>query len=133
MNENDPLPSVTLTILPERLAVCRLPEESEFPDWARPGELQVFVRRRDELSIVCAERYVPPEVKAERGWRALQVQGTLDFALVGILASLTMPLAEAKISVFSISTFETDLILVKESCLEQAVRVLCATGHQVLS
>jgi hypothetical protein len=133
VNENDTLPSVALTILPERLAVCRLPEESEFPEWARPGELQVFIRRRDELSVVCAERYVPPEIKAERGWRALQVQGTLDFTLVGILASLTMPLAEAKVSVFSISTYDTDLIMIKEDCLERAVKALCAAGHQVLS
>jgi len=92
-----------LILLPERLAVCRLPAEAPFPDWARPGDLLSFTRTRDELSVVCAERFVPPEMRAERGWRALQVQGVLDFALVGVLASICVPLARAGVSIFALS------------------------------
>ena len=94
-----------LVILPDRLAVCRLPVESPYPDWAKPGDLLAMVWTRDELSVVCQERLVPPDVCAERGWRLLQVQGTLDFSLVGVLASIAVPLAMAGVSIFALSTF----------------------------
>ncbi len=124
---------VTLRVLPDVLAVSRLPADSGLPEWARPGDLMAFVRTRQELSIVCAERYVPPEVKTERGWRVLEVQGPLDFALVGVLASLAEALARAAISLFAISTFDTDYILVKEEKLDRAVRALESAGHQVIA
>ena len=84
-----------LTLLPDRYAVCRLAAGAPQPDWLSQGDLAAVVRTPDELSVVCAERIVPPEVKAERGWRAFQVQGPLDFSLVGVLASIAAPLAEA--------------------------------------
>ena len=122
-----------LVLLPEKLSVCKLPAEAAFPDWANAGDLLALVRTRDELSVVCAERYVPPEIKAERGWRAFQVQGPLDFSMIGVLASIALPLARAGISIFVISTFETDYILVKENNLERAVEVLSQTGFLVLN
>lgn len=75
---------------------------------------------------------MPQGVVAERGWRMLQVQGVLDFALVGILASLAAPLAQAGISIFSVSTFDTDAVLVKEDKRAQAIAALRAAGHQVI-
>jgi hypothetical protein len=122
-----------LVILPDKLAVCRLAVEAPFPDWARPGDLLAFIRSRDELTVVCVERLVPPEVIAERGWRALQVQGPLDFALVGVLAAITAPLAEAGVSVFALSTYDTDTILVKEEALERAIQALGQAGFLVLN
>jgi hypothetical protein len=92
-----------------------------------------FIRTRDELTVVCVERLVPPEVIAERGWRALQVQGPLDFALVGVLAAITVPLAEAGVSIFAISTYDTDYILVKEEALERAIQALGQAGFLVLN
>lgn len=122
-----------LLILPERLAVCRLAADAPFPDWARSDELLALVRTRDELSVVCVERFVPPEVRSERGWRALQVQGPLDFSLVGVLASVAVPLARAGVSIFAISTFETDYVLVKEENLERAVQALGQAGFLVMN
>jgi hypothetical protein len=122
-----------LIILPERLAVCRLPAEAAFPDWARPGGLLALVKTGDELSVVCTERYVPPDVRAERGWRALQVQGPLEFAMVGVLASLAVPLARAGVSIFVLSTFDTDYVLVKEEALERAVNALTQAGFLVMN
>ncbi|MEW5872513.1 MAG: ACT domain-containing protein [Chloroflexota bacterium] len=124
---------IPLLLLPERLAVCRLPADAQFPDWARDGELLALVRTSSELSVVCAERFVPPEVKAERGWRVLQVQGPLDFSQVGVLASITVPLAKAGVSLFALSTYDTDYILVKESALERAVQALNQAGFLVMS
>ena len=120
-----------LVILPDKLAVCRLAVEASFPEWARPGDLLAFIRSRDELTVVCVERLVPPEVVAERAWRALQVQGPLDFALVGVLAAITAPLAAAGVSIFALSTYDTDYVLVKEDALERAVQALSQAGFLV--
>ncbi|OGO38538.1 MAG: hypothetical protein A2W35_15990 [Chloroflexi bacterium RBG_16_57_11] len=122
-----------LMILPERLAVCRLPAEAASPDWARPGVLLAQVRTTDELSIVCNERYVPPEVRAERGWRAIQVQGPLEFSMVGVLAAMAVPLAQVGISIFVLSTFDTDFVLVKEDALDRAVNALTQAGFLVIN
>jgi len=120
-----------MSLLSSRLAVCRLPADTGLPDWARPGSLLAFVQTRQETSLVCEERYAPPEVKAERGWRALMVQGPLDFSLVGVLVSIAAPLAQAGVSLFAISTFDTDYILVKENVLERALHALEGAGIQV--
>jgi hypothetical protein len=122
-----------LVILPDKMAVCRLAVEAPLPDWARPGDLLAFIRSHDELTVVCVERLVPPEVIAERSWRALQVQGPLDFALVGVLAAITAPLAEAGVSIFAMSTYTTDYILVKEEALERARQALEQAGFLVLN
>jgi hypothetical protein len=122
-----------LVILPDKLAVCRLAVEAPFPEWARPGDLLAFIRSRDELTVVCVERLVPPEVVAERGWRVLQVQGPLDFALVGVLAAITAPLAAAGVSIFALSTYDTDYVLVKEDALERAIQALGQAGFLVLN
>jgi hypothetical protein len=124
-------PSYSLELLAECYAVSRLPGDADLPDWAGAGPLLVLAWRGEEFSLVCLERYVPPEVKAERGWRVLQVAGTLDFSQVGVLAALLQPLAAAGISVFTISTFDTDLILVKEALLERAIQALESAGHAV--
>ncbi len=121
-----------LVLLPDQLAVCRLNADAPYPDWARPGDLLALVRTRDELSIVCPERFVPPDIKSERGWRAFQVQGQLDFSLVGILAAIAAPLAQAGVSIFALSTFDTDYVLVKEDTLEDATHALEQAGFLVM-
>ena len=124
---------IPLMILPERYAVCRLAQDTAFPAWARPGDLLALVRTSDELSVLCLERYVPPEVKAELGWRVIKVQGPLDFSYVGVLSSIAAPLAQAGVSIFAVSTYDTDYILVKENSLDQAVEALNMAGFLVLN
>ena len=75
---------------------------------------------------------VPPDWDAEPGWRCLKVQGPLNFDQTGVLASLVGPLAEAAISVFSISTYDTDYLLVKEHDLDKARSVLTKQGHTIV-
>jgi uncharacterized protein len=70
-------------------------------------------------------------VECERGWRALVVRGPLDFALTGVLASLATPLAEAGVSIFALSTYDTDYVLVREAQLRDAVAALAAAGNDV--
>ena len=124
---------IPLLVLPELYAVCRLAPDLPFPDWARSADLISFVRTPEELSVVCKQRYVPPDIKAELGWRVIKVQGPLDFDLVSLLASITAPLANAGISIFVISSFETDYVLVKEKSLDQAVEALTSVGFLVLN
>jgi uncharacterized protein len=88
------------------------------------------VRTRDELSIVCSEDRVPDGVRAERGWLALKLEGPFPFSVTGVLASFLQPLAEARISIFAISTFDTDYVLIKRENLDQSEVVLGAAGHE---
>lgn len=120
-----------LEIVPGRLAICRLDPTAAIPDWALKGAFSSITRTPEELSIVCAEDAAPLNVLATRGWRGLRVAGTLDFALTGVLAGLAQPLAEAGVSIFAISTYDTDYLLVEHSNLERAVAVLKHAGYQV--
>ena len=120
-----PQTRLRLTVLDDRLAVCRLAPDAALPDWLSwTGGLTVVCRTAEELSLVCPDGELPEGVRAERGWRAFKVEGPLDFALTGILAGLAAPLAEAGISIFAISTFDTDYLLVRAADLERAREVL---------
>ncbi len=89
--------------------------------------------RTDEgYSIVLPEESVPADWKAERGWRCLKVQGPLDLDLTGVLSSIATPLAEAGVSIFTLSTYDTDYILIREGDLEKAKWALRARGHTLL-
>lgn len=114
---------LTLRLLPDTFAICRFAPDAALPPWAMGGAFWSVTRTAEELSVVCAEP-VPDDGLAERGWRGLQVVGPLDFALTGILAGLTAPLAEAGISIFALSTYDTDYLLVKAERLEAAIAVL---------
>jgi hypothetical protein len=112
-------------------AVCRLAGGSPVPPWATVGPFCSITRTADELSVVCRQDSVPEGVVGERGWRCLRVAGAVPFSAVGVLASLAAPLAEAGISVFAVSTFDTDYLLVKEDAWERAADVLVKYGHAV--
>jgi hypothetical protein len=110
-----------LTLLPERFAVCRLPPTSPLPPWATSASFIAIARTPDELSIVCDDANVPPDVQAERGWRCVQVEGPIPFDVIGLAARLTTPLASASITVFFVSTYDTDYLLVPEARLSAAL------------
>ena len=122
---------LTLVVVDGVFAVCRLEPGAPIPIWSTADDFFSITRTADELSVVCRQDAVPDGINCERGWRCLRVAGTIPFSVVGVLASLTAPLAEAGISVFAISTFDTDYLLVKESDLEKAVSALRQHGHTV--
>lgn len=122
--------TLDLTVVRDTLAVCRLPPGAPAPDWLA-GDIRSVSWSGGETSVVCAERCVPGDVVAERGWRAVVVRGPLAFGLTGVLVSIAQPLADAGISIFVISTYDTDYVLVKRESLDAAVRVLQAAGHRV--
>ncbi len=109
-----------LSVLPEKLGICHFSKNSPIPDWAKDISFCSITRTSDELSIICPQEKIPAGVLTEKDWRAFKVEGPLGFSLTGIVASLSKPLADAKISIFYISTYETDYLLVEEKNLQRA-------------
>lgn len=101
-----------LVRVPGCFAVARLPPDAPIPPWAT-GSLTSITRTADELSIICEDELVPNGVYAMRDFAAVRVVGTIDFGVVGLLASLTRALADAGVSVLAFSTFDTDYFLVR--------------------
>jgi len=122
---------LTLEVLADELAVCRLAFDAQVPDWAWSEGFTSVTRTEDELSVVCAAEPVPADIKHTPGWRALKVRGPLDFRLVGILAGLSSILADAGVSIFAISTYDTDYLLVRGEQLDAVAEALKAAGHEV--
>jgi len=122
---------LALSVLPQRFALCRLDPDDVIPDWVSGYSFWSVTRTDEELSVVLPGESLPSGWKAEKGWRCLKVLGPLDFSLTGILASLSAPLAEAGISIFAISTYDTDYVLVRDKDLDKAKNVLSESGHVV--
>ncbi|MCU0636333.1 MAG: ACT domain-containing protein [Gemmatimonadaceae bacterium] len=113
------------------LAVARLGPADPVPAWALGGSFSSVTRTATELSVVCDAALVPPDVRAERDWAAVHVAGTLDFALVGVLAGITGALAGVGVSCFVLSTHDTDWILVRRTALDTALSAWRAHGYLV--
>ncbi len=119
--------------IPGSFAVCRLDSGDTVPGWASgaadgDSALLCIMHTDRELSIVALSAIVPEGVRAERGWVALRVAGTLDFGLVGVLSVLTGALAAAGVPVFVVSTYETDIVLVKSVDAQRAVEALASVA-----
>jgi len=125
------MPGHELKLLPQEMAVCRLPPAGDLPGWALRAAFLCLARTDDELSVICPQSAVPPEVEAAGGWRCLKVRGPLEFSQAGVLASLAQPLARAEVSILAFSTYETDYLLVPGQDLGLAVSVLRKHGHAV--
>ena len=125
--------SITLSLetLPEEYAAIRFSPDAEVPAWAFGGELASVTRTRDELSVVCRQDLLPGEFPAERSFRVLKVRGPLAFSQVGVVDSLAHPLASAGISIFVLSTFDTDYVLVRGADLDTACTILLGAGHRI--
>jgi hypothetical protein len=119
-----------LTVLSGEFSIWRLAADATLPE-ADPGSFLSVTRTDDELSIVSSATEVPSGARTESGWRCLRVEGPLPFALTGVLAALSAPLAEAGVPIFVISTYDTDYLLVKSVDLERACSALRGDGHVV--
>lgn len=120
-----------LRFLPGRFCICRLDPQADVPGWAVRGGFFSVTRTQDELSIVCDEAFVPDGVLCAGGYAALMVQGPLDFSLVGILSPISAVLAQANVSIFALSTYDTDYILMRESDRAAAAEALAKAGYIV--
>ena len=119
-----------LYVLPQTFAVCKL--QSFSPELSEK-EFCFLAKTDEECSLVCPEKDAPDRTLArEDGWRGFRICGTLDFSLIGILAGITAALAEARVGVFVISTYNTDYILVKQNNFSAAAEALSAAGYTLL-
>jgi hypothetical protein len=123
--------TLELTLLHDTFTICRLSPEQDVPPWVwqNRATLLSITYTADELSIVCPQSLPPSGVQYEGSWKAIRIQGPLDFSLTGILVALAAPLAAAHIPIFALSTFDTDYILIQEQYSEQARGVLEENGH----
>lgn len=122
---------VQLKLLSEPFAVCRFDPHIPSAPLIPVSGFFALTRTEDELSLVVEEAFVQPEWQAEAGWRGLKVLGPLDFSLIGILSSLALPLTAAGISIFAISTYDTDYLLVKGDKLIGALTALREAGFVI--
>jgi len=120
---------VKLRTLPDSYAVARLHPGAELPEWVDKGPFRSVTRTDNEVSVVCRDPDVPAGESVDRGWTVLEVMGPLDFSLSGVVASLVVPLAEADLPIFVISTFESDYVLVRSADLGRAADALEDAGH----
>ncbi len=130
---------LTMKLLKEMYSVCRLNKNDLIPSWATNGEFFSITKTEDELSIVCSQENLPHNmqyellnIQCEKDWRILKVEGPLDFSLVGILASISSLMAKEQISIFALSTYDTDYILVKETDIDVAINALLKSNYDVI-
>jgi uncharacterized protein len=116
---------------PERFAVCRLDAAAAVPDWSMGGSFWCVTRTHGELAVVCEAARVPPGIQVEAPWRLLELEGPIPFTTIGVIASLATPLAAAGVSIFVLSTFDTDYLLLREAVSERGFAALRAAGHEL--
>ena len=118
-----------LKIIPNKLTVCKV---KDIEDIDMSAKFCFIGKTDEELSLVCKTEDVPLKtIERDDGWRGFRIQGVLDFSLIGILSKLSGILAEHKIGIFAVSTYNTDYILVKEENFERALNVLAAEGYTI--
>ena len=120
-----------IRLLQGTYAVCQIKDTENILNCFDEKEFFSITKTEDEISVVMLQDKISSDVKAEKDWRILKVEGTLDFSLIGILAKISGILAKNSISIFVISTFNTDYILVKEEKVEKAILVLSEEGYEI--
>jgi hypothetical protein len=124
--------ALTLVLRPEALCIYRLPPDSPLElERLRDAPWYSITRTEDELSIVARDGLELGAGEREPGWSCLRIEGVLDFSLVGVMAGIAKVLADADVSIFAISTFDTDYLLVRTARLQAAKAALTASGYRV--
>ncbi|GER90205.1 amino acid-binding protein [Dictyobacter vulcani] len=124
---------LVLALQPDMLAICRLEPTAYIGNDVLNGNFVAITKTDEELSIICPQENMPEEAIYTKGWRCLRIEGPFSHDTSGILASVLAPLAEAHLSVFTATTFDTGHVLVKEENLNRAIQILTQTGHVVRS
>jgi uncharacterized protein len=119
---------INLIPLTDSFTIYQVANEKEIPAEIYGSGFYSVTKTCDEISIVTSCETLFPQLKSEKGWKGFKVAGILDFSLVGIINELTKPLKENGISVFVVSTFNTDYLFVKETAFQQAIEIFSKTG-----
>ena len=124
--------ALTMKLMKGLYGVCRLNRDEAIPEWVFQSSFYSITKTLDELSVVCSQDNIPDEIKCEKDWRILRVEGPLDFSLIGILSSISTTLANKGISIFVISTYDTDYIFVKDKKVDMAIDALLAEKYEII-
>ncbi len=125
---------LTFIILKDKYAIYKFKPNSDIPDWIKTSDFYSITRTKNELSIVSKQNDVMTESQeSNTDWKILKIKEPLDFSLIGIIAEISGILKEAQISIFTISTYDTDYILVKNQDLNKAIDSLKANGHEIIN
>lgn len=127
------MPKQTLQLLSDSFSIHSFSEDEPIPNEVFKAPIFFIGKTYEELSIVCPSEIKLNSIEFESGWVALEVLGPLAFSLTGILSQISSVLADANISIFAISTFDTDYILVKKGCVDKAVNALRKDGYKVIT
>ena len=120
-----------LSLLKDKYGICTLPNTAPIPDWALTQSLASITRTEKELTIVCRREILPSQYQSDLNWRCFKIDGSFDLNQIGVIASISSPLADAGISIYVISTYDTDYFLIQEQNLEQTISVLSDIGHNI--
>lgn len=131
MSDEAATPTQTLLQYPEKLVVASLAAGADVPEWAESASLFAIIATAAETTVICAGRSVPKKVQQHGPFTAFAVAGPLDFELTGVLHGLLAPLAEAEISVFTVSTYPTDWLLVPTGKADAAAEAWRRHGYAV--
>ena len=118
-------------MLKNKYAICTLPNTAPIPDWALTETLISITRTDKELTIVCKQDMTPSELQCDINWRCFKIDGSFDLNQTGVISSISSPLADAGISIYIISTYDTDYFLVKEGNLDKTISTLSDIGHNI--
>ncbi len=120
-----------LSLLKDKYGICTLPNTAPIPDWALTQSLASITRTEKELTIVCRLEILPSQYQSGLKWRCFKIDGSFDLNQIGVISSISSPLADAGISIYVISTCDTDYFLIQEQNLEQAISFLSNSGHSI--
>jgi len=120
-------------IHPGRFALCQLPAGTKPPDWAFTGGFHSVTVTPEEVSIICDQAAAPEGVNTQRDYVLLEIEGPFDFNAIGILQSFLAPLAQARIPIFAVSTYNTDFVLVHEEFEQRALEALKRAGYELVA
>ena len=122
-------PKLRLRVMPQVYAICSFPPDAILPDWAHCSSILSITKTPKEITLVCEEDHVPGECQKSENFKCIKVEGSFDLDAVGVLASIAGPLAQNRISLYVISTYDTDYVLIHAKNIDKAVSCLDKLGH----
>jgi len=120
-----------LSLLKDKYGICTLPNNAPIPDWALTQSLASITRTEKELTIVCRREILPSQYQSDLNWRCFKIDGSFDLNQIGVISSISSTLADAGISIYVISTYDTDYFPIQQQDLEQTISVLSNSGHSI--
>lgn len=125
--------TLNLIVFEKTYSICRFENGSVLPEWVYLSDFYSITKTKDEISVVTLQPdFIPEDIIINSDWRVIKIEGPLDFSLVGIIADLSAILKKKKISIFTVSTYDTDYVLVKQKDLDSGVAALREEGHNVI-